>query len=68
VARGHRLNPLDGSALTAQGAAEEDPREGPAGFRWTVTGGTGRYRGAGGEVVGTFRPDSDVVDLEVRLR
>lgn len=53
--------------ITTQGAFDEDPTVGPAGFTWAVTGGTGRYAGAGGEVVGTFRPDSDVVDLEVRL-
>ncbi len=53
--------------ITLQGAAEEDPGVGPTGFTWAVTGGTGRYAGAGGEVVGSFRPDSDVVDLEVRL-
>ena len=54
--------------ITTQGVADEDPAAGPTGFTWAVTGGTGRYAGAGGEVVGTFRPDSDVVDLEVRLR
>ncbi len=53
--------------ITAQGAADEDPGAGPTGLVWAVTGGTGRYAGAGGEVVGTFRPGSDVVDLEVRL-
>ena len=54
--------------ITAQGVADEDPGTGPTGFVWAVTGGTGRYTDAGGEVVGTFRPDSDVIDLEVRLR
>ncbi len=53
--------------ITAQGAADEDPAVGPTRFVWAVTGGTGRYAGAGGEVVGTFRPGTDVVDLEVRL-
>ncbi len=53
--------------ITAQGAFDEDPSAGPTGFVWAVTGGTGRYAGAGGEVVGTFRPGTDVVDLEVRL-
>ncbi|WP_448638227.1 allene oxide cyclase barrel-like domain-containing protein [Geodermatophilus sp. URMC 63] len=53
--------------IAFQGAADEDPGAGPAGFTWAVTGGTGRYAGAEGEVVGSFRPDSDVVDLEVRL-
>jgi|1186.fasta_scaffold266144_2 hypothetical protein len=62
----------DGS-LTAQGAFEENPQEGPDGFRWAVTGGTGRYRGASGELTGTFReensPDgADLVDIEIRLR
>ena len=56
--------------ITVQGAAEEDPGVGPTGFTWAVTGGTGRWAGAGGEVTGTFRTDtdSDAVDLEVRLR
>jgi hypothetical protein len=58
----------DGSSITAQGAGVENPQEGPDGFRWAVTGGTGRYRGAGGEAVGTFRPGTDIVDVEVRLR
>jgi hypothetical protein len=58
--------------LTLQGVNDEDPRIGPTGFVWAVTGGTGRYATARGELVGTFRPaaggDADVVDLEVRLR
>jgi hypothetical protein len=53
--------------ITAQGAFDEDPAAGPDGFTWAVTGGTGRYAGAGGEIVGVFRPGTDVVDLEVRL-
>jgi hypothetical protein len=57
----------DGS-LTTQGSFEEDPSQGPAGeIRWAVTGGTGRYAGAAGEAVGIFRPDSDIVDWEIRL-
>ena len=59
---------LPKGAITAQGAFSENPNEGPTGFVWAVTGGTGRYADAGGEVTGTFRPDSDVVDLEIRLR
>ena len=53
--------------LTSQGAGEEDPTVGPTGFTWAVTGGTGRYAGAAGEVIGTFRPGTETVDLEVRL-
>ncbi|TFV72212.1 hypothetical protein E4P39_17105 [Blastococcus sp. CT_GayMR19] len=56
----------DGS-LTTQGAGDENPSQGPAGIRWAVTGGTGRYAGAAGEAVGTFRPDSDVIDWEIRV-
>lgn len=59
---------LPEGSLTIQGAGDEDPAVGPTGFTWAVTGGTGRYAGAGGEVTGTFRPDTDTVDLEVRLR
>ena len=59
---------LPEGTLTAQGAFDEDPSAGPGGFVWAVTGGTGRYTGAGGEVTGTFRPDSDIVDLEIDLR
>ncbi len=59
---------LPEGTLTLQGAADEDPDEGPTGFEWAVTGGTGRYADAGGEAVGTFRPDSDIVDLVIRLR
>jgi hypothetical protein len=57
----------DGSSLTTQGAFDENPQEGPAGYRWAVTGGTGDYRGASGEAIGTFRPNTDTVDIEVRL-
>ena len=59
---------LPRGSITAQGAFDENPSEGPAGFVWAVTGGTGRYADAGGELRGTFRPDSDIVDLEIRLR
>ena len=59
---------LSDGSLTTQGIFDEDPSEGPAGLRWAVTGGTGRYAGAAGEAVGTFRPDSDIVDWEIRLR
>jgi hypothetical protein len=59
---------LPKGTITAQGVFDENPGEGPTGFIWAVTGGTGRYTDAGGEVTGTFRPDSDVVDLEIRLR
>jgi hypothetical protein len=58
--------------LAVEGVNDEDPQVGPTGFVWAVTGGTGRYAAARGEVVGTFRPDTgsdtDTVDLEVRLR
>jgi hypothetical protein len=57
----------DGSSLVVQGAGEENPQLGPTGFRWAVTGGTGTYRGASGEAIGTFRPNTDTVDIEVRL-
>ena len=59
---------LPEGTITTQGAFDEDPSVGPSEFVWAVTGGTGRYAGAGGEVTGTFRPDSDIVDLEVDLR
>jgi hypothetical protein len=58
----------DGSSITTQGAGDEDPQVGPTDFRWAVTGGTGRYRAAEGEFVGTFVPDSDTVQVVVRLR
>jgi len=59
---------LPEGALTVQGAFDEDPRVGPGDFVWAVTGGTGRFAKARGEVAGTFRPGTDTVDLEVRLR
>jgi hypothetical protein len=59
---------LPEGSLTTQGAFDEDPATGPAGYTWAVTGGTGSYAGAAGEVVGTFRAGTDTVDLEVRLR
>ncbi len=59
---------LSEGSLTTQGAFDEDPATGPAGYTWAVTGGTGRYAEAAGEVVGAFRPGTDTVDLEVRLR
>jgi len=43
------------------------PPVGPAGFRCAVTGGTGTYEGASGEAIGTFRPDTDTVDIQVHL-
>jgi hypothetical protein len=59
---------LPEGSLTTQGAFDENPATGPAGYTWAVTGGTGSYAGAAGEVVGTFRTGTDTVDLEVRLR
>ena len=53
--------------ITTQGAVDEDPSAGPTVFVWAVTGGTGDYVAAGGEVTGTFRPGTDIVDLEVDL-
>ena len=58
---------LSDGSLTTQGIFDEDPSQGPAGFRWAVTGGTGRYAGAAGEAIGTFRPDSDIVDWEIHF-
>ena len=55
-------------SLTTQGTFDEDPSVGPTGYTWAVTGGTGRYAEAAGEVVGAFRPGTDTVDLEVRLQ
>ena len=57
----------DGSSLTTQGSFEENPQVGPGDFGWAVTGGTGRHRGAEGEVVGRFVPNTDTVELVVRL-
>jgi hypothetical protein len=54
--------------LTFQGVNDENPAVGPTSFLWAVTGGTGRYAGATGEVTGTFRPGTDTVDLNVRFR
>ncbi len=59
---------LPEGTTTTQGAFDEDPSVGPAGFVWAVTGGTGDYAGVGGEATGTFRPDTDIVDWEVDLR
>ena len=59
---------LPEGTLTTQGAFDENPQQGPQGYRWAVTGGTGRYTGTAGEAIGTFRPDSDIVDVVIRLR
>ncbi|WP_164701676.1 allene oxide cyclase barrel-like domain-containing protein [Modestobacter sp. KNN46-3] len=59
---------LPKGTITVQGAFGETLSEGPAGYVWAVTGGTGRYADAGGEVRGTFRPDTDIVDLEIHFR
>jgi hypothetical protein len=59
---------LPEGTITTQGAFDENPQQGPEGYRWAVTGGTGRYAGADGEAIGTFRPDSDIVDVVVHLR
>jgi hypothetical protein len=59
---------LPGGELGAQGVFQEDPSVGPTGFRWAVTGGTGRYGGATGEAVGRFVADTDDVRWTVRLR
>ncbi|TQN38075.1 hypothetical protein FHU33_4755 [Blastococcus colisei] len=59
---------LPEGTVTTQGAFDENPQQGPEGFRWAVTGGTGRYTGTAGEAIGTFRPDSDIVDVVIRLR
>ena len=58
---------LPEGSITSQGSFEENPQQGPSGFTWAVTGGTGRYAGDGGEVTGRFRPGTDVVDLEIRF-
>ena len=58
---------LPEGTITTQGAFDEDPSAGPSRFVWAVTGGTGRYAAAGGEVTGTFRPGTDIVDLAVDL-
>ena len=58
---------LPEGTLTLQGVGDEDPTVGPTGFEWAVTGGTGRFADAGGELTGTFRPGTDVVDVEIRL-
>jgi hypothetical protein len=54
--------------VAAQGVFQEDPSVGPTWFPWAVTGGTGRYRGAAGEAVGRFAPDTDDVRWTVHLR
>ena len=59
---------LPEGTLTTQGAFDENPQQGPQGYRWAVTGGTGRYTGTTGEAIGTFRPDSDIIDVVIRLR
>ncbi|KGH45670.1 hypothetical protein IN07_16395 [Modestobacter caceresii] len=59
---------LPKGTITVQGAFDENPSQGPTGYVWAVTGGTGRYADAGGEVRGTFRPDTDIVDLEIHVR
>ena len=59
---------LPDGTITAQGVFDEDPTVGPTSFTWAVTGGTGDYSGAGGEATGTFRPGTDVVDVEIDLR
>ena len=59
---------LPEGTITTQGVFDEDPSAGPTGFTWAVTGGTGRYTTARGEATGTFRPGTDLVDLEIRLR
>jgi len=53
--------------LTAQGVFQENLAEGPKGVRWAITGGTGRYRGATGEAVGEFVPDTDDANVTIRL-
>jgi len=53
--------------LTAQGVFQENLAEGPKGVRWAITGGTGRYRGAAGEAVGEFVPNTDDVNVTIRL-
>jgi hypothetical protein len=59
---------LPEGSLTVQGAFDENPQVGPTDFVWAVTGGTGRYATARGDVTGTFRPHTNIVDVEVRLR
>jgi hypothetical protein len=53
--------------LSSQGVFEEDMAEGPTGFTWAITGGTGRYRGASGEAVGVFVSDTDDVNVTITL-
>lgn len=59
---------LPRGTIAVRGVFDEDPSQGPTGYVWAVTGGTGRYADAGGEVRGTFRLDTDIVDLEIHVR
>jgi hypothetical protein len=58
---------LAGGTLTAQGAFQENPQQGPVGYTWAITGGTGRYRASTGELTGTFVPNTNDVHVIIRL-
>jgi len=53
--------------LTAQGVFEEDFAQGPESLTQAITGGTGRYRGATGEAVAEFVPNTDDANVTIRL-
>lgn len=57
----------DGSSLTLQGMVVENPQQGPTSARWAITGGTGRYRSASGELTGRFVPNTDTVNVTATL-
>jgi hypothetical protein len=67
LAHCHVTVALAGGTLTAQGVFQENPQQGPTGYTWAITGGTGRYRASTGELTGTFIPNTNDVHVVIRL-
>jgi hypothetical protein len=68
IAHCHVTVVLPGGTLTAQGVFQENPQQGPTAYTWAVTGGTGRYTARRGEITGTFVPNTENVNITIRLR
>jgi len=46
---------------------DQDPAAAPTKIAGPVVGGTGRYRGASGDLTATFQPNTDTMDVIIRL-
>lgn len=58
---------LEAGTITTQGVFQEVLRDGPRTLTTAVTGGTGRYRGASGQGLAVFIPNTDNGNVTISL-